>query len=156
MSTSNPLITIIEQQRRVIEQTQRVALGTVAAQQTAVRQVVSGLETTKQLQTRGNELKRETLHTAIDTVEQATPAADLTASHQLVDEGIDLLVGSYEQQWETAIDGIQEFETAAEEYSETVDDSFDRFLDAQAGIEDETAMFVEQVESVLTSEVAAD
>lgn len=156
MSTSNPLTAIFKQQRTAFEQTQTAALETVNLQRTAVQQFAEALETGKQLQTHGNELKRTTLHASVDTIEGATPTADFTGFHELVDEGIDVLEAGYEQNWDAAIEGLEEFEAATDSYSETVDDSFDNFLDAQAQIEDTTATVVEELESAVSDEVAAD
>jgi hypothetical protein len=143
-------------QRTAFEQTQTAALETVKLQRTAAQQFAAALETGKQLQTRGNELKRTTLHASLDAIEQTTPETDLAGFHEIVDEGIDILEAGYEQNWEAAIEGIEEFEAATDSYSETVDDSFDSFLAAQAQIEDTTATVVEDVESAVSDEVAAD
>lgn len=156
MNTFNPLTATFGYQRTVVEQTQNAALETVKAQKTALQQFAGGLETTKQLQTYGNELKRTTLHTYFDAIEQAAPKTDLTAFHEMVDEGIDVLEQNYEQNWETAIVGIEEFEDAADTYSETVDDSFDSFLTAHAQIKDNTATVTQQVEAAAVDNSAAD
>lgn len=157
MRTSTPLTAIFDYQRTVIEQTQNAALETVSTQQTAVQQLAGGLKTGKQLQTYGNELKRLTLHASVDAIEQAAPAADLTAYHELVDDGIDALEQGYEQNWEAVIEHIEQVGDAADSYGETVDDSFKSFLETQAQVEDNTATVAEQIESVVPDgEVAAD
>jgi len=143
-------------QRTAFEQTQTAALESVKLQRTAVQQFADALETGKQLQTHGNELKRTTLHASLDAIEQSNPETDLTALHEIVDEGIDALEDGYEQNWDAVIDGIEEFEAMSDSYSETVDDSFDSFLDAQAQIEDTATAVVEEVESTVSNEVAAD
>jgi len=144
-------------QRTAFEQTQTAVFESIKIQRTAVQQFADALETGKQLQTHGNELKRTTLHAYVDAIEQATPEADLTGFHEIVDEGIDALEDGYEQNWDAVIEGIEELEAMSDSYSETVDDSFDSFLDAQAQIEDNTATIVDQVESVVPDEqVAAD
>jgi DNA-binding SARP family transcriptional activator len=156
MSKSNPFTATFGYQQTVIEQTQNVALETLGAQKTALQQLADRFETSKELQTHGNELKRTTLHAYFDAIERAAPEADLTTFHELVDDGIDILEQNYEQNWETAIEGLEEFEEATDSYSETVDDSFDSFLAAQAQVEDSTATVAEQIETAAPDNLAAD
>lgn len=60
------------------------------------------------------------------------------------------------QNWETAIDGVEEFEDTVDTHTDTVDDSFDSFLDVHGQIKANTATVSEQIEVAAVDNSAAD
>ena len=147
MADTNPMTTAFDVQRSMIEQTHQMAHETIEAQKTAVNAMADGMASLEQVADQNAELSHEALHATIDAMEQVVPEADFTDLRELVDDGYDSTTEFQDETWtavhEAVEEGVRNFETAADNYGEMVDSSFDTYLQAHEQVEASAEEFEE-------------
>ncbi|WP_248515501.1 hypothetical protein [Salinarchaeum laminariae] len=147
MTDTNPLTTAFDIQRSAIEQTHQLTHETLEAQKTAVHAMADGLETLEQVSEQSANLSQEAAHAYLDAIEQSVPEADLDDLRALVDDGFENAEEIQAESWsaihEATDEGVTSFETAADNYGEFVDSSFDTFLSAHEQVEENAEEFEE-------------
>jgi len=147
MTDTNPLTTAFDVQRSMIEQTHQLTHETIEAQKTAVNAMADSLATLEQVSDQSAELSQEAIHAYLDAVEQVVPEAEFDDVRALVDDGFESAEEFQDETWtavhEAVEEGVQNFETAAENYGEFVDSSFDTYLQAHEQVEASAEEFEE-------------
>jgi hypothetical protein len=148
---TNPFQSAFELQRRAIEGSQRALTHSLAFQRQLNRAMLSSLESGADMNERGAETTRETLHRTLDAVEQLVPgsAAGLDQVRTAIDEQFDAASEAGQQAVDAAESGVEGVEDASESYLETVDRQLDTLLAAHEDFESQTLAFLDETERQL-------
>lgn len=141
------MTTAFDFQRSMIEQTHQMAHETIEAQKTAVNAMADSMATLEQVSEQNQELSHEAIHAYLDAVEQVVPEAEFDDLRELVDDGYQSAEEFQDETWsavhEAVEEGVANFETAADNYGEMVDSSFDTYLQAHEQVEASAEEFEE-------------
>ncbi|AGN00146.1 hypothetical protein L593_00955 [Salinarchaeum sp. Harcht-Bsk1] len=141
------MTTAFDFQRSMIEQTHQMTHETIEAQKTAVNAMADSVATLEQVADQNVELSHEAVHAYLDAIEQVVPEAEFGDVRELVDDGYESAAEFQDETWtavhEAVEEGVQNFETAADNYGEMVDSSFDTYLQAHEQVEASAEEFEE-------------
>ncbi len=154
MSENNPIKTVFDFQRTVLESSQRMTHGTIDAQQTAMQAFVDSMVTMEEVTEQNASMSQDALHSYFDTVEEMMPEGsdiDLADLREMVDEQFDMYGEVNEETWSAVHEVLDEangtFEEASDEYIEAVDEQFDAYLEVHEEVEETTVEMAEEMES---------
>lgn len=143
--TSNPFAAMVDVQRRSIEQHRRALHRSVEIGKQANRVALGGLESSQSVQHEGADVARVLLEAYADAMAETMPGddGDLRRLKTVIDDQFDAVDEVNAQTWEAIHDAMAENARATEEFAdrwlETVDDSYDDYLDALARFEERSA-----------------
>lgn len=149
---SNTTTPLFELQRTAIEQNRKAFHETVEAQKTAFNSLVDGIEANRELTERNADLSRSALLAYVDAVETVLPedATDFAEVREAVDDGYETWTDSQADAWDQLVAAVTDsgdaYEEIADAYVQTVDSSFDAFLEHHERLEanlDETATSID-------------
>ncbi|MFC7021454.1 MULTISPECIES: hypothetical protein [Haloarcula] len=148
---TNPFQSAFEFQRQTIEGSQRALTHSLEFQRQLNRAMLSGLESGADMNERGAETTRETLHQTLDVIEQLVPesAAGIDQVRTAIDGQFDAASEAGQQAVEAAESSVEGLEDASASYLETVDKQLEMLLAVHEDFESQTLSFLEETERQL-------
>ena len=148
---SNPFEPAFELQRQAIQGSQQAMRQSLTFQQQLNRALLTGFESSVDLNERGAETARQALHTTLDMVENMVPGATpgVDQVRMAIDEQFDMANEAGQQAVEAAESGVTDVEETSESYLEAVDEQVDTLLTAHRDFEEQTLTFLEDTEAQL-------
>jgi|AntDeeMinimDraft_5_1070356.scaffolds.fasta_scaffold09945_3 hypothetical protein len=154
MSETNPIKTVFDFQRTVLESSQRMTHNTIEAQQTAMQAFVDSMAAMEEITEQNASMSQDAVHSYFDAVEEMMPeesSVDFAELREMTDEQFEMYGEVSDETWSAVHEALDEangtFEEASSEYIDAVDDQFDAYLEVHEEVEDTTVEMAEEMES---------
>ena len=152
--TDTQFTQIFDAQRTVIEQQQSIAQDAIEAQRSSFSAAADAVEASESLVEQQTAFVKNAMFASLDAVETNLPeeAGDFGELRELLDEQFDAATETQVQSLQAFVEIIEEsgaaYDEFADSYAETVDSSFDAYLDAHEQVTANVGELTENVEAV--------